>query len=103
MTGISADLLLTLFSSHYLDRKYTVYQFSYWSDECFTCIILSFLCCFPEMMLGLKIYSVPIGLLCNLFIFQIRDDAMVFVFRVFGIKVMHKAYCAFQYNNHFRK
>ena len=33
VTGLTADLLFTLFSSHYLDRKYTVYQFSFGSDE----------------------------------------------------------------------
>ena len=36
-----ADLLFTLFSSHYLDRKYIVYQFSFGSDEYSTCTCIS--------------------------------------------------------------
>ena len=27
VTGLTTDLLFTILSSHYLDRKYTVYQF----------------------------------------------------------------------------
>ena len=41
VTGLTADLLFTLFSSHYLDRKYTVYQFSFGSDEYSTCTCIS--------------------------------------------------------------
>ena len=41
MTGLTTDLLFTLFSSHYLDRKYTVYQFSFGSDEYSTCTCIS--------------------------------------------------------------
>ena len=38
MTGLTADLF-TLFSSHYLDRKFTVYQFSFGSDKYSTCTV----------------------------------------------------------------
>ena len=38
---LTADFLFTLFSSHYLHRKYTVYQFSFGSDEYSTCTCIS--------------------------------------------------------------